>query len=148
MRLKTAGQRLDILTVVLVAIFLALSSRLAYLQVMKGPEYQRLAEGNRTRQVNVVAPRGDFFDRNGVTLVTSRPGFVVSIVPGNKPVPLEVVSKTAALLGLDPREIADKLAKTEFVPRDLRNRPDAIMACVLAGHELGIQPMQALAQVS
>jgi rod shape-determining protein MreD len=36
MRLKTAGQRLDILTVVLVTIFLLLSSRLAYLQVMKG----------------------------------------------------------------------------------------------------------------
>ena len=122
MRLKTTGQRLDILTVVLVVIFLALSSRLAYLQVVKGPEYQRLAEGNRTRQVNVVAPRGDFFDRNGVVMVTSRPGFVVSIVPGNKPTPPEVIAKTAAILGLDPREITEKLAKskTGFEPVRLK----------------------------
>ena len=122
MRLKTASQRLDILTVVLVVIFLALSSRLAYLQVVKGPEYQRLAEGNRTRQVNVVAPRGDFFDRNGVVMVTSRPGFVVSIVPGNTPTPPEVIAKTAAILGMDPREITEKLAKskTGFEPVRLK----------------------------
>jgi penicillin-binding protein 2 len=122
MRLKTAGQRLDILTVVLVLIFVALVSRLAYLQVVKGPEYQRLAEGNRTRQVNVVAPRGDFFDRNGVVMVTSRPGFVVSIVPGNKPTSPSVISQTAAILGIDPQEIIDKLSKskTGFEPVRLK----------------------------
>ncbi len=122
MRLKTAGQRLDILAVVLVLIFVALVSRLAYLQVVRGPEYQRLAEGNRTRQVNVVAPRGDFFDRNGVVMVTSRPGFVVSIVPGNKPVSPAVITQTAAILGLDPQEIIDKLSKskTGFEPVRLK----------------------------
>lgn len=122
MRLKTAGQRLDILTVILVLIFVALVSRLAYLQVVRGPEYQRLAEGNRTRQVNVVAPRGDFFDRNGVVMVTSRPGFVVSIVPGNKPTSPAVITQTAAILGLDPQEIIDKLSKskTGFEPVRLK----------------------------
>ena len=122
MRLKTAGQRLDILTVIFVLIFVALISRLGYLQVVKGPEYQRLAEGNRTRHVNVVAPRGDFYDRNGVVMVTSRPGFVVSIVPGNKPTPSEVILRTAAILGMDPMEISDKLAKskTGFEPVRLR----------------------------
>ena len=122
MRLKTAGQRLEILTVVLVLIFVALVSRLAYLQVVRGPEYQRLAEGNRTRQVNVVAPRGDFFDRNGVVMVTSRPGFVVSIVPGNKPISPAVIVQTAAILGMDPQEIIDKLSKskTGFEPVRLK----------------------------
>ena len=122
MRLKTAGQRLDILTVILVLIFVALVSRLAYLQVVRGPEYQRLAEGNRTRQVNVVAPRGDFFDRNGVVMVTSRPGFVVSIVPGNKPISPAVIVQTAAILGMDPQEIIDKLSKskTGFEPVRLK----------------------------
>ena len=122
MRLKTAGQRLEILTVVLVLIFVALVSRLAYLQVVRGPEYQRLAEGNRTRQVNVVAPRGDFFDRNGVVMVTSRPGFVVSIVPGNKPISPAVITQTAAILGLDRQEIIDKLSKskTGFEPVRLK----------------------------
>jgi len=122
MRLKTTGQRLDILTVVFVLIFVALVSRLAYLQVVKGSEYQRLAEGNRTRQVNAVAPRGDFYDRNGVVMVTSRPGFAVSILPGNKPTPQAVISQTAAILGMDPKEIVDKLSKskTAFEPVRLK----------------------------
>lgn len=44
-------------------------------------------------------------------------------------------------------ELATAIAKTEFVPKELRNRPEAVMACVLAGHEIGIGPMQALAKI-
>ena len=135
MRLKTAGQRLDILTVLLVLIFVALVSRLTYLQVVKGPEYQRLAEGNRTRQVNVVAPRGDFFDRNGVVLVASRPGFVVSIVPGNKPVPSAVITLTAAILGMDAKEIVDRLARSKSAFEPVRLKIDVGQHIVAAIEE-------------
>ena len=135
MRLKTAGQRLEILTVVLVLIFVALVSRLAYLQVVRGPEYQRLAEGNRTRQVNVVAPRGDFFDRNGVVLVASRPGFVVSIVPGNKPVPSAVITQTAAILGMDAKEIVDRLARSKSAFEPVRLKIDVGQHIVAAIEE-------------
>ena len=135
MRLKTAGQRLDILTVLLVLIFVALVSRLTYLQVVKGPEYQRLAEGNRTRQVNVVAPRGDFFDRNGVVLVASRPGFVVSIVPGNKPVPSAVITQTAAILGMDAKEIVDRLARSKSAFEPVRLKIDVGQHIVAAIEE-------------
>ena len=113
MRLKNTDQRLDILTLVLVLIFVALVSRLGFLQLVKGQEFQRLAEGNRTRNVNVVAPRGDFYDRNGVLMVTSRPGFAVSILPGNKTVDQAVVAKTAAILGMNAKEIEDRLAKSK-----------------------------------
>ena len=113
MRIKNMEQRLNILTLVFVLIFAALVSRLGYLQLVKGNEYQRLAEGNRTRNVNVVAPRGDFYDRNGVLMVTSRPGFSVSILPGNKAVSPAVVAKAAAILGMDPQEIIDRLAKSK-----------------------------------
>ena len=122
MRLEDARERLDILTVVLGLIFVVLVSRLAYLQVYSGHEYQRLAEGNRTRQVAVVAPRGDFYDRNGVMLVTSRPGFVVSILPGNTPTPQEVIEKTAAILGVGTQEIIQRLgrSKVPFEPVRLK----------------------------
>ena len=122
MKMKTAGERLHILSIILVLIFMTLVSRLGYLQVVKGSEYQKLAEGNRTRHVNVVAPRGEFYDRNGVVMVTSRPGFVVSIVPGNKPTPPSVIAQTAAILGMTPREIEDRLSKskTGFEPVRLK----------------------------
>jgi len=44
-------------------------------------------------------------------------------------------------------KVSQTLCQTEFVPRALRNRPDATMACVLFGRELGIGPMQALQSV-
>lgn len=44
-------------------------------------------------------------------------------------------------------QMAEKLARTEFVPAALRGKPDSIMACILTGHEMGISPMQALAKI-
>lgn len=44
--------------------------------------------------------------------------------------------------------ISDRIAKTEFVPTNLRGKPDAVLACVLAGREIGIGPMQSLQQIS
>lgn len=44
-------------------------------------------------------------------------------------------------------KLAARLAATEFVPQALKGRPEAVLACVLTGHELGLQPMQALQSI-
>lgn len=44
-------------------------------------------------------------------------------------------------------DLAQRIAKTEFVPSALRNRPEAVLAAILTGHEVGIGPMQALAKI-
>lgn len=41
-------------------------------------------------------------------------------------------------------QIAQSLAKTSFVPATMKGKPDDITAAILAGHELGLQPMAAL----
>jgi hypothetical protein len=41
-------------------------------------------------------------------------------------------------------KLAQRIADTEFVPNGLRRRPDAVLACVLHGTELGMGPMQSL----
>ncbi len=46
------------------------------------------------------------------------------------------------------RWMAKHLSKTEFVPRDLRGKPEAVMACMLYGQEIGLAPMQSLCHVS
>lgn len=44
----------------------------------------------------------------------------------------------------EAHKIAQSLAKTSFVPRSLQNKPGDITAAILAGQELGLQPMAAL----
>lgn len=44
-------------------------------------------------------------------------------------------------------KLAADIANTEFVPGPLRNKPAAVAACILTGHEVGIGPMQALAKI-
>ena len=44
-------------------------------------------------------------------------------------------------------ELAERIYRTEFVSSGLRGRPEAVVACILAGHEVGIGPTQALAKI-
>lgn len=44
-------------------------------------------------------------------------------------------------------KLAEKIAGTEFVPAALRGKPEAVLACILAGHEAGISPLQALSKI-
>lgn len=43
--------------------------------------------------------------------------------------------------------LATNVCQTEFVPDALRGRRDAVAAAMLAGHELGLPPMQSLSQI-
>lgn len=43
--------------------------------------------------------------------------------------------------------LAQRIARTEFVPEALRGKPEAVLACMLAGAEVGVSPMQALSKI-
>src|SRR5262252_5002716 len=45
-------------------------------------------------------------------------------------------------------EIAERICDTDFVPSGLRGNPGAIVAAILYGHEVGLQPMQSLAKIA
>ncbi|MGB9839307.1 penicillin-binding protein 2 [Thermovenabulum sp.] len=76
--LRRIEKRLYIMTWLLLFIFLFLSSGLFVLQVVKGSDYEKMAEENRIRIIPVTAPRGIFKDRNGRILVNNKPSFTVS----------------------------------------------------------------------
>lgn len=61
------------------------------------------------------------------------------LVPIDEVFPVSIIAPAA--------DLAQRIAKTEFVPSALRNRPEAVLACMLAGHEVGIGPMQALSKI-
>lgn len=45
-------------------------------------------------------------------------------------------------------QLADKLSQTDFVPIALRNKPAAVAACILYGHEVGMPPMASLQHIN
>lgn len=58
-------------------------------------------------------------------------------------------SASSSSLELAPEawKLASRVADTDFVPKALRGKPEAVLACILAGHEAGISPMQSLAKI-
>ena len=70
------------------AMFAIIFFRLWFLQVLSGTQYVAQAKENRTRRVEIAAPRGQIVDRNGNVLVTSTRTYAVQIVPTTLPVPL------------------------------------------------------------
>lgn len=109
MPVRRMVHRLDAMAIVVLLIFMALVSRLGYLQVLQGKYYEKLADGNRIKLMPVMAPRGVFYDRNGLPLVSNRPGFTITLVPISGPISDEVINKLAAILGITPEEIQTKV---------------------------------------
>jgi len=62
-----------------------LMARSVQLQIVKGEEYLSVAEQNRLRVHYIRAPRGIIYDRNGTSLVSNVPNFLLLITPFDFP---------------------------------------------------------------
>jgi penicillin-binding protein 2 len=71
--------RLAVFGVLMVAAFVALFSRLWFLQVLASEDYRKDAQENRVRFVHSEPPRGRILDRNGKVLVQNRQTFAITI---------------------------------------------------------------------
>lgn len=71
--------RMSVVGVVVIACFVALFSRLWYLQVMEAPALAVQASQNRTRVVATEAPRGRILDSKGRVIVDNRSSLMVTI---------------------------------------------------------------------
>ena len=103
------NNRLEVLSIIILLVFISLVSRLGYLQVVQGQYYGQKADGNRIRLIPTMAPRGIFFDRNGVALVSNLPGFTVSLLPVNGAIPEDSIAKLAGILNIPVIEIQAKI---------------------------------------
>jgi penicillin-binding protein 2 len=74
----SSALRLTFLTVIVIVMFVALFSRLWFLQVLAGDRYAELAETNRVRIVVTEAPRGNILAAGGEELVKNRPALTIS----------------------------------------------------------------------
>lgn len=120
-------RRLDVMKWLILLVFAVLISRLGYLQVVQGQHYVRLSDGNRIRIVSIKAPRGIFYDRNGVPLVSKRPSFAVTVATGSSPIPDAEMAALSRILDMDVAEIRGKINRHtgfSYVPVRLKNDVD------------------------
>jgi penicillin-binding protein 2 len=101
--------RVAVLGAIALVMFGAIFFRLWYLQVLTGEQYVQQANANRLRPLPIPAPRGEIFDREGQSIVTSRTTNAVQIVPSALPprgAPrLRLYARLGRLLGMSPRHI-------------------------------------------
>lgn len=79
----------------------SLSTRLYYLQAVKGAEYTTQAEGNRIRLFPVLPPRGTLFDRNGNIIAEGEMRYQVLFDNTMSEEPEETVTRLSDILSID-----------------------------------------------
>ena len=103
---RALSKRTRVLILLMFSIFLLLSARLWHLQVVRGDNFESMAEVNRIRTVPIRAPRGSIYDAKGRVIATNRLAFTVSVVPSGLQDPDgTVVARLSELLEMPPEEI-------------------------------------------
>ncbi len=93
--------------VAIAVVVAALTTRLVFLQIQQAPQYEALAEANRTATEPIPSTRGVVYDRNKKLLVRNVPTWTVKIRPADLPYPQRdaVVARLAELLDMKPADI-------------------------------------------
>ena len=110
------SRRLTIFSAIITLIIALLIARLAWMQLLQGPQYKKQADKNRVHQSTESAPRGEIRDRNGAVLVSSRPSFAISVIPAefvNRDASIDIL---AMLTTVSPDIIRTKLKDGDKFP--------------------------------
>lgn len=105
--------------VILLSLFMVgvsiIFARLVYLQIVKGPYYRSLADGNRIRLQPIPSERGIMYDRNKVVLVQNIPGFALTISPQDLPrqeeARMQVIQKIVEISGVEASQVQELIKK-------------------------------------
>lgn len=124
---------------IVTALFLLLTVRLFYFQVISGEEYRAHSERNRIRPVVIEALRGLIMDRNGVVLAENRPSYTIAAAP------FETSDETVDYLGeLTEREaqaIRNRIrdpSVNQFNPIPVQRNVSFEIACRVEEHLLDL----------
>jgi penicillin-binding protein 2 len=121
--LALSEKRIAVAFIALGLMLLLIIARAAYVQIVRGADYAKQSESNRSRIISVPVERGVIYDRNGVPLVQNIPDFSAAVTPDDLPkdpaARLDVIGRLATLLNIQPTDIEQRL--DEF--RDFSSSP-------------------------
>lgn len=127
MKFDDVSQNLSarIVTIQIIAFVLltVLGVRLYYLQIAKGEQYAERAYEQRIRRLPIPAPRGAILDRNGKTLVDSRPTYniILSREAVKKKDVGTLIQPLSEGLGIDPEVLQERLDEMMKNPREFES---------------------------
>ena len=106
---KTPPWRSKFLVAVVGLSFCGLLGRALYVQVIGSEFFQRQGEIRYARTLELPASRGRILDRNGLILASSVPAASLWAIPKDLDADPAQRKQLARLLGMTPKELADKL---------------------------------------
>ncbi len=114
---KVSAGRLTAAQYIVLGIFLVLAYGLWRLQVMQSDMYASLAEKNRIRKVDILAPRGKILDREGRIIVDNYPSFTALLLRDSSRDLVADADQIAAGLHLDPNEVRERIKHFASLPQ-------------------------------
>ena len=109
--------RMRVLAWLIVCMFLALMTRLWFLQVLAAPQFAELAQRNQVRLVYIQPLRGKILDRNGEILVDNRPSTIVLVdrtrLGGQEE---QVIFRLSRVLDVPIEELVERLESRRYLP--------------------------------
>lgn len=110
---------LRFLTILAILGGLVLGLRLVDLQIIEGTKNRVLAEGNRVRSREILPPRGEIRDRNGVVLADNIASYTLEIYPAELPRKRDeweaILATVHEVTGINTQETATKLREQGLV---------------------------------
>ena len=117
--MEKAGSRLRVLALLIALMFIALSTRLWFLQVLAAQGFEQEAKSNSVRFEYTDPLRGQIYDasKKPKPLVTNTESLELRITPSELGADSEaVVLRVSKLTGVSPAEIAKDLQSTKYLP--------------------------------
>ena len=106
-------KKIRVFAILVVVSFLCLWMRIWYLQILKWQYLTGLSENNRVQIVILPANRGMIKDRNGETLVSTRPAFNLYLTPEDAQDLDSSLNKLSQRISLDRKKLKKKMAQTK-----------------------------------
>ena len=113
--------RVAVIGGIALAVFAVIFFRLWYLQVLSGDRYRAEAQGNRTREITVQAPRGEIRDREGRLLVGNRTALALQVraeeLPDDMDRRVRILTRLADVAGMSLERVRREIQEqTEDLP--------------------------------
>ncbi|MBF0122084.1 MAG: penicillin-binding protein 2 [Candidatus Omnitrophica bacterium] len=108
--------RINIIRVLIIAVFLLILMNLFYLQVIRGRYFYRLSHNNSIRVIPFEGERGKILDRNGKVLAESEKAYHAVIIPQDMGKRRDVFGFLSGCLGEPSEEIERRYRRNKLTP--------------------------------